>query len=65
MNHTETIAMLKEVGVNLADVSKELDYRDNAPDSRWDDALHVYSTEELQEIETLWETEQTAKGDSP
>jgi hypothetical protein len=52
---SEMIAVLKYNNVTLKQVSKELDYRDQADiNSRWDDDLFEYETEELQEIEQHW-----------
>ena len=51
----EMILNLKADGIYLEDISKELDYRDNAIEgARWDDNLYDYSTEELDKIEELW-----------
>ena len=52
------IDRLKNAGVRVEVISKELDYRDNAgDDARWDDNLFEYDSDELHQIEAVW-TEQ-------
>lgn len=49
------IERLKAVGVNLTQISEELNYRDEAgKESRWDDDLYDYSTDDLEQIELAW-----------
>jgi hypothetical protein len=38
----------------LTTFQKELDYRDNARDMRWDDNLYEYETWELEQIEEMY-----------
>ena len=57
---TETIIPdLKNAGVTLEQLSEELDYRDRngITEARegWDDDLYLYSTEELEDAEELWD----------
>lgn len=50
------IKQLKRDNVTLAQISAELDYRDNAaPGTFWDDNLCEYATEELEAIEQIWD----------
>ena len=51
---SEMIAALKCRNIILKQISKELDYRDQSIDGRWDNDLYEYETEELQEIEAHW-----------
>lgn len=51
----EMIRKLKADGITLEEVAEELNYRDNANDSKWDDNLFEYSTEELELIEQFWD----------
>ena len=52
------IPNLKNAGVTLDQLSEELDYRDRngITEARegWDDDLYLYSTEELEDAEELW-----------
>ena len=51
----EIIENLKRDNVTLEQIEKELDYRSEAgKDSRWDDNLFEYSTDELESIEVNW-----------
>ena len=50
----EMILALRQDGITLEAIEKELEYRDNASDSKWDDNLFQYTTEELADIEELW-----------
>ena len=51
----EMIAVLRYHNVTLRQIKKELDYRNQADiNSRWDDDLFEYETEELQEIKQHW-----------
>ena len=53
------IPNLKNAGVTLDQLSEELDYRDRngITEARegWDDDLYLYSTEELEDAEELWD----------
>jgi len=51
----EMIRKLKADGITLEEVAEELNYRDNANVSKWDDNLFEYSTEELELIEQFWD----------
>ena len=54
-----TIVELKASGVTLKDIQDELDYRERANVldgiGGWNDDLIYYPTEELQDIELVWE----------
>ena len=55
----ETIPELKKLGVTIAEISEELDYRERAGIAEakqgWDDRMYFYSTEELEDAEELWD----------
>ena len=55
----ETIPELKTLGVTIAEISEELDYRERAGITEakqgWDDRMYFYSTEELEDAEELWD----------
>ena len=54
-DYRNEIKELKRDNVTLAQVSAELDYRDNAAfGAFWDDNLCEYATDELEAIEFLW-----------
>ena len=55
----KVISDLKNAGVTLEQLSEELDYieRNVITEARegWDDDLYLYSTEELEDAEELWD----------
>ena len=49
------IEQMKKYGITLDSIAEELNYRDGAgDDSRWDNKLYPYTTEELEKIEINW-----------
>lgn len=54
-NIDSIVERLRRDGVTIKQISDELNYREIASsDTRWDDDLCEYDTEELKDIERFW-----------